>query len=45
MIELNFEEQIEVNSNWKKTITRNIAQIQPVVTSLSEIEILSFIHR
>jgi hypothetical protein len=49
MIELNFEEQIEnkieVNSNWKKTITRNIAQIQPVVTSLSEIEILSFIYR
>jgi hypothetical protein len=43
MIELNFEEQIEnkleVNSN-RINVNRNTTQIQLVVTSLSEIEIL-----
>jgi hypothetical protein len=38
------QNKLEVNSN-RKTVTRNVIQFQLVVTSLFEIEILSFTHR
>jgi hypothetical protein len=45
MNELNFEKQIEnkleVNSNRKKIVTRNVTQLQPAVTSVFKTEILS----
>jgi hypothetical protein len=44
MNELNFEnksKKLEVNPN-PKTVTRNATQLQPVVTSLFDVEILSF---
>jgi hypothetical protein len=48
MNELNFEKQtknkLEVNSNWK-IVPHNDTQLQLAVTSLFEIEILSFTHR
>jgi hypothetical protein len=46
MNELNLKnrpKKLEVNSN-KKTITHKVTQLQPAVTSLCEVKILSYVH-